>query len=262
VLTFQNTLTYTCICSDGTEPDVVDYEGTLPYFICEESYSQCVSNNSNDVVSQRSCKTNIESKCGTKLLDDKVNASFVDITTTPFTTTSQKQTQTKSTTKTSETSSLTAQTTPESSTSVPNASQTSSDVAPAASPTAPGPSGGLTPDAKIGLGVGVGVGVPVLFGLLVALYFLRSRRTGSKSDAADSVPYPGLGVSELGRGGYHEKAELYTTEAPQELGTDKRHETAEMYGNETWPEPQVGVKTAHHGGGGPVPDAQDIYRTQ
>ncbi|ROV88803.1 hypothetical protein VSDG_08973 [Cytospora chrysosperma] len=37
------TLTYGCLCADGTQPNVSEYSLTLPYFVCVEYGSQCVA---------------------------------------------------------------------------------------------------------------------------------------------------------------------------------------------------------------------------
>jgi hypothetical protein len=38
---------------------------SLPYFICEQSYDDCVANNPNDQLGQDNCATNIRDQCGT-----------------------------------------------------------------------------------------------------------------------------------------------------------------------------------------------------
>lgn len=55
--------TYTCICANGTEPDVTAYVQTLPYFICQATYMQCVDLHPNDLTGQANCKT--DEQCGT-----------------------------------------------------------------------------------------------------------------------------------------------------------------------------------------------------
>ncbi|KAA8642143.1 uncharacterized protein ATNIH1004_011084 [Aspergillus tanneri] len=48
------TLDFTCTCSNGTDADVSPYEQTVPYFVCQENYAQCI---------QRSTSLNDEDKC-------------------------------------------------------------------------------------------------------------------------------------------------------------------------------------------------------
>jgi cobalamin biosynthesis Mg chelatase CobN len=59
----DTTFTYSCICSNGTEPDVTAYQQTLPFFICQATFSQCINNHPNDAEGQTTCKS--DEKCGT-----------------------------------------------------------------------------------------------------------------------------------------------------------------------------------------------------
>ncbi|KAK2772047.1 hypothetical protein FQN53_004815 [Emmonsiellopsis sp. PD_33] len=61
---FQATLTYECKCQDGKTPDVAKYKNTLPFFICQETFVQCIASHPDDLAGQRKCKEN-QSKCGT-----------------------------------------------------------------------------------------------------------------------------------------------------------------------------------------------------
>jgi hypothetical protein len=38
---------------------------SMPYFICEQSYADCIANNPNDQAAQDNCTTNIKDQCGT-----------------------------------------------------------------------------------------------------------------------------------------------------------------------------------------------------
>ncbi|KAK2751954.1 hypothetical protein FQN55_008696 [Onygenales sp. PD_40] len=58
------TLTYECKCQDGKTPDVAKYKNTLPFFICQETFVQCIASHPDDLAGQRKCKEN-QSKCGT-----------------------------------------------------------------------------------------------------------------------------------------------------------------------------------------------------
>ncbi|KAK5194874.1 hypothetical protein LTR92_005003 [Exophiala xenobiotica] len=60
----DTTFTYSCVCANGTVPDCTAYTQTLPYFICQESYIQCINNNPNDAQAQSVCATN--EVCGTR----------------------------------------------------------------------------------------------------------------------------------------------------------------------------------------------------
>ncbi|KAJ5875424.1 uncharacterized protein N7473_012771 [Penicillium subrubescens] len=50
------TLTYSCVCSNGISPNASEYSQTLPYFICTEANNQCV-NACSDSACQSRCRT-------------------------------------------------------------------------------------------------------------------------------------------------------------------------------------------------------------
>lgn len=56
-------LQYTCICSNGTVPDVSAYEQTVPFYICQQTFVQCTANNPNNAEGQQQCTAN--EQCGT-----------------------------------------------------------------------------------------------------------------------------------------------------------------------------------------------------
>ncbi|KAK4128859.1 hypothetical protein N657DRAFT_608662 [Parathielavia appendiculata] len=60
-----NTLSYNCTCSNGTAPGLQYYIQTIPTFICEKAYTDCIAANINSAKAQDDCKTNIKNKCGT-----------------------------------------------------------------------------------------------------------------------------------------------------------------------------------------------------
>jgi len=39
----QDTLDFTCTCSNGTEADVEPYINTVPYYVCQNNYGQCIN---------------------------------------------------------------------------------------------------------------------------------------------------------------------------------------------------------------------------
>ncbi|EME79776.1 uncharacterized protein MYCFIDRAFT_112372, partial [Pseudocercospora fijiensis CIRAD86] len=49
-------LTYSCVCDNGLSPNVSEYSQTLPYYICTEWGSQCVSNCRNDNTCAAACR--------------------------------------------------------------------------------------------------------------------------------------------------------------------------------------------------------------
>ncbi|KAJ5683118.1 hypothetical protein N7462_006283 [Penicillium macrosclerotiorum] len=59
-----NTLKFDCICSDGTTPDVSPFIQTVPFYVCEATYGQCIDSHPNDAQGQRACKQ--AATCGKK----------------------------------------------------------------------------------------------------------------------------------------------------------------------------------------------------
>lgn len=68
----QATLKFGCVCSDDSIPDVTPYSQTIPFFVCQETYVQCINSHPNDAEGQRACKKAAD--CGSK------NASAVTTT--------------------------------------------------------------------------------------------------------------------------------------------------------------------------------------
>ncbi|KAJ5612807.1 hypothetical protein N7510_006001 [Penicillium lagena] len=66
------TLKYQCMCGDGSVPDVSSYVETVPFYVCQATYGQCIDSHPNDATGQRTCKKS--AKCGSK------NASATDTT--------------------------------------------------------------------------------------------------------------------------------------------------------------------------------------
>ncbi|CRG89837.1 hypothetical protein PISL3812_06876 [Talaromyces islandicus] len=58
-----STLSFECTCVNGTVPDVEPYINTIPFFVCQANFDQCIQNNPNDLDGQKACKEN--AKCGT-----------------------------------------------------------------------------------------------------------------------------------------------------------------------------------------------------
>ncbi|KAF2237669.1 hypothetical protein EV356DRAFT_510654 [Viridothelium virens] len=56
-------LTYQCVCTDGSHPNVSDYASTLPSFICAQNVADCVNSHPNDLQGITNCRNTV---CGTK----------------------------------------------------------------------------------------------------------------------------------------------------------------------------------------------------
>jgi hypothetical protein len=61
----QGPLTYNCLCSNGSAPDLADYVDSMPQRICTKSYDLCIAAHPNDQLGQDGCTNNIRAKCGT-----------------------------------------------------------------------------------------------------------------------------------------------------------------------------------------------------
>ncbi|KPI45630.1 uncharacterized protein AB675_530 [Cyphellophora attinorum] len=59
---YETNLTYSCVCPNGTAPDVTSFAFTLPFYICQQTYIQCINNNPDDAQAQANCTAN--EQCG------------------------------------------------------------------------------------------------------------------------------------------------------------------------------------------------------
>ncbi|RDW88870.1 hypothetical protein BP6252_00902 [Coleophoma cylindrospora] len=180
----ETSLDYGCTCSaNNSVPGVIYYMQTIPTFICEQIYSNCISDNQNNAEGQLTCINNESTNCGH--LDP---ANFVP----PSSTTGTSQTTTSSSTSQT-TSSSTSQTT-SSSTSKTTGSSTSQTTSSSTSQTTSSPtsqtlsatrtkSSGLSKGAIAG--IAIGVAVSILIFALALLIVLRRRRRGGRA-ATDS----------------------------------------------------------------------------
>ncbi|KAH6898919.1 hypothetical protein B0T10DRAFT_556209 [Thelonectria olida] len=63
----QTTLAWECTCSSNhSAPALQYYTQTVPTFICEQLYSDCIAENTGSASGQKECKTNIKALCGTQ----------------------------------------------------------------------------------------------------------------------------------------------------------------------------------------------------
>ncbi|KAJ5591831.1 uncharacterized protein N7459_002200 [Penicillium hispanicum] len=69
----QQTLAYSCVCSNNASPNSSEYSETLPYYVCTEANNQCVKKCSNSVC-QNACRA--DHPCGAQ------NPDRVNLTTT------------------------------------------------------------------------------------------------------------------------------------------------------------------------------------
>jgi len=99
----QTTLTYSCLCANGSTPDLALYKNTLPDYICQANFAACIKAHPDDAVGQGKCKTDIQANCGT--LD------VANFTSTPASTRSSAAVAVATTTSASPTANVKAATT-------------------------------------------------------------------------------------------------------------------------------------------------------
>ncbi|PYI10542.1 hypothetical protein BO78DRAFT_414624 [Aspergillus sclerotiicarbonarius CBS 121057] len=107
-----STLDFSCTCSNGSSADVAEYTQTIPFFVCEATYAQCIEASST-LDEQEECQSTRDQDCGT------LNASAVSTESSTTTTATSLTTATstassssdKSTTATSTTSSTSSSST-------------------------------------------------------------------------------------------------------------------------------------------------------
>ncbi|KAI4151874.1 MAG: hypothetical protein LQ341_000827 [Variospora aurantia] len=70
-----STLAYSCVCSDGQQPNVSEYSQTIPFYECQEAGTQCVNRCENsDPACQTACRT--ANPCGAQN-PTRVNTSTI-----------------------------------------------------------------------------------------------------------------------------------------------------------------------------------------
>ncbi|KAE8347991.1 hypothetical protein BDV28DRAFT_144577 [Aspergillus coremiiformis] len=76
----SQSLSFTCTCSNGTDADVAPYAETIPFFVCQENYRQCIQH-SIDLDGDDKCKK-AQSQCGSKNASDASGSSAPTTTST------------------------------------------------------------------------------------------------------------------------------------------------------------------------------------
>ncbi|KAG5746237.1 hypothetical protein H9Q69_008369 [Fusarium xylarioides] len=99
----ENDLKWECTCSSNSStPGLQYYTQTMPTFICEELFSQCISQNTGSQSGQRECTSKIEDKCAKQSPpkdvvsddDDDISSTVTDTATTSATRASSEATGT------------------------------------------------------------------------------------------------------------------------------------------------------------------------
>lgn len=58
-------LTFHCTCQNGSAPGLQYYSQSMPSFVCEQAFEDCISENASDKKAQDACITDIKDNCGT-----------------------------------------------------------------------------------------------------------------------------------------------------------------------------------------------------
>ncbi|KAJ5180463.1 hypothetical protein N7492_003673 [Penicillium capsulatum] len=78
----SSTLKFSCVCQDDSTPDVSDYIQTVPFYVCQATFGQCIAAHPDDADGQENCKK--QSHCGSKnaTASDTTSSSAVASSTT------------------------------------------------------------------------------------------------------------------------------------------------------------------------------------
>lgn len=106
MLPLQNSLNYTCTCPGSIQPNISNYDQTIPSFVCGQWRINCVANHPNDLVGITACQSVV---CGMKNASSGVSSASAAPSSTSAASTSSSMASTSATAKTS--SSATAATT-------------------------------------------------------------------------------------------------------------------------------------------------------
>ncbi|RYO90941.1 hypothetical protein DL764_008351 [Monosporascus ibericus] len=69
------TLDFSCVCSNGESPDFNEYRDTIPFFVCNQLFEDCIEDNPDDARAQANCTTTYDDNCGT---EDSADAAQID----------------------------------------------------------------------------------------------------------------------------------------------------------------------------------------
>ncbi|SPJ84039.1 uncharacterized protein FTOL_10555 [Fusarium torulosum] len=79
----ESDLKWECTCSSNSStPGIQYYTQTMPTFICQQLFSQCITENTSSQQGQRECKSKIDAKCAKQNPPKNVASNSDDSTTT------------------------------------------------------------------------------------------------------------------------------------------------------------------------------------
>ncbi|KAI2629585.1 hypothetical protein GGR54DRAFT_649973 [Hypoxylon sp. NC1633] len=76
-----NTLDFTCVCQGNNAPDMNVFMNAMPWFVCEQLQSNCITQTENNAAGQKNCTETFGSKCGTEAVADHAGEGAVTSTT-------------------------------------------------------------------------------------------------------------------------------------------------------------------------------------
>ena len=153
------------------------FTGTLPTFVCNQAYSDCVAGAQGNATAQRGCRDDIRSQCGTTEPESVVRPDSGD--------------QLASSRTSSSSLSSTSTASPSRTVSSSSTGSTASDTAETSSGSASDDNdGGLGIGAKAGVGIGAGLGGTLVISA-VAYFIYRSKKV-EKGSAPDRFEKPEL----------------------------------------------------------------------
>ncbi|KAF2166564.1 hypothetical protein M409DRAFT_23199 [Zasmidium cellare ATCC 36951] len=89
----SNTLTYQCVCTDGSSPNISDYDQTIPSFVCQTWVGNCVDAHPNDLDGQTGCRS---VTCGSRNASSNLAATTSSAATTSATASSSSSAESTS----------------------------------------------------------------------------------------------------------------------------------------------------------------------
>ncbi|KAI1258890.1 hypothetical protein F5Y18DRAFT_411738 [Xylariaceae sp. FL1019] len=172
-------LEYDCICNNGTGPGLRYYQATMPTFLCQHAFSDCLSSSAGNAEAQSNCTNRIGHYCGTLEVPNDLSPTSSSDSQTPTTTSSSSSSSLASTSSlTSTTASSGAGSTTLSSTTTTKSTTSSSLSAGGTGPATTSDEGlsfgGLPAGAKAG--TGIGVALPVLIAIVASVWLMKRRR--------------------------------------------------------------------------------------
>lgn len=66
-------MTFSCKCEDGEDADLEEYKNTIPFFVCQTNFGNCIADHPDDADGQDQCKK--DNQCGSKNATEATTSS-------------------------------------------------------------------------------------------------------------------------------------------------------------------------------------------